>query len=483
MMAPPRSTSPALLLLLLLLLLGRSSSAATTTTTSSNCKNAAASCCCWCHPPQVQVQVQPTTPRTRRPAASKTAAAASLLVTRRRNVASSQQCAAVPAGAAAAAEQFLLKTKIDPTVIQASLRGSGELLSCAALGVIQAKRGVLSPTNVGALSQIVYNIFLPSLLMVNIAKTLSRESLSSLLPVPLCVWYQLTVGLLGSLVFLRTIGVKSDTELGREQRINMAFGNSGVLPLLFCSALFRNYPDPTVLPRAVAYISFFLMSWSPLFWTVGYGILTGGARAAGSKSTTTTLRERVSGAVGRIFSPPIMGCMAGVAIGLSSTLQNVLCATGAPLGPLWNAFVTLSAAYTPSGILVLAGSLANGPKVVGNHGQNQQQLLLKTKLAGVALSRWLFVPLATLAYLKVGLARGFVPNDPVLLFVLMLQASMPSAQNSVIILQVAGLRDAAGRIARSLLYIYLLAVFPVSILLTSYLGALGLVAAGGGGGG
>ncbi|CAM9928705.1 unnamed protein product [Phaeothamnion confervicola] len=54
------------------------------------------------------------------------------------------------------------------------------------------------------------------------------------------------------------------------------------------------------------------------------------------------------------------------------------------------------------------------------------------------------------------------------------QSCMPSAQNSVIILQVAGLRDAAGRMARTLFFVYILGILPVSMLLTAFLQVLSL---------
>ena len=44
----------------------------------------------------------------------------------------------------------------------------------------------------------------------------------------------------------------------------------GPLPLLFVDALFKSHPDPTLRPRAVALISFYLLAWSPLFWNYGY---------------------------------------------------------------------------------------------------------------------------------------------------------------------------------------------------------------------
>lgn len=46
--------------------------------------------------------------------------------------------------------------------------------------------------------------------------------------------------------------------------------SAGPLPLLFVDALFKSHPDPTLRPRAVALISFYLLAWSPLFWNYGY---------------------------------------------------------------------------------------------------------------------------------------------------------------------------------------------------------------------
>ena len=51
--------------------------------------------------------------------------------------------------------------------------------------------------------------------------------------------------------------------------IGTTFGNSGPLPLVFTDALFRSAPDTTLLPRSVAFISLYLLGWSPLFWVVG----------------------------------------------------------------------------------------------------------------------------------------------------------------------------------------------------------------------
>ncbi|CAN0250926.1 unnamed protein product, partial [Laminaria digitata] len=123
------------------------------------------------------------------------------------------------------------------------------------------------------LRQIVYGIFLPSLLMVNVAKTCVSQPVASLLPIPVFAALQIGVGMLVSTAAMRLLRIDPNTEAGRETRVCGAFQNSGILPLIFLNAMFRGSPE--LLTRGVAYVSFYLMGWSPTFWTVGNGILTG----------------------------------------------------------------------------------------------------------------------------------------------------------------------------------------------------------------
>ncbi|CAM9529384.1 unnamed protein product [Chrysoparadoxa australica] len=395
---------------------------------------------------------------------------------------------------------------VSPSVAVVSLKAMLELMVGYGVGMYSAKKGVLSPTNVAALSQIVYNIFLPSMLMVSIAKTAASNPMSTLLPIPLACWGQISAGFLAARLVNKALRIKPDSDAGREVSVNSGFGNSGILPILFATSLFRTHPDPTVLPRAIAYISFFLMAWSPTFWTLGYGLLTRKSETTASlpeekaastdadadrvavpseavrssietresKETRDTLMSHLvkcasSPAVMRVISPPVLGSISGFIIGTCRPLQWLLMEPSAPFGFAWHAFGVLAAAYTPSGVLVLAGSLANGPK--GNLLSRETGF----KLMAVALSRWLLLPALTALGLWGGLAAGLLPNDPVLHFVLMMCSVMPPAQNSVIILQVAGMREAAGRMAQTLCLAYSIGIIPVVVWLSVIMTALKLL--------
>ncbi|CAN0264660.1 unnamed protein product [Ascophyllum nodosum] len=314
--------------------------------------------------------------------------------------------------------------------------------------------------------------------MVNVAKTCVSQPMGSLLPIPVFAAVQVGVGIVATTLAMRVLKIDPNTEGGRATKVCGYFQNSAILPLIFINALFRGSPER--LTRGIAYVSFYLMGWSPVFWSVGKSVLTGHLDDAEKKEGNEDLTDagtpkqrsisakKLVANVRSIFSPPIVACLVGLVIGLSPPLRWLLMRPGAPLEPLWAAFTNLTVAYTPSGVLVLAGSLANCPP-----GDWFSEETRKTLLA-VGTARWLFLPAITSALLFGGVKYGLVPQDPMLLFVLLLQSAMPSAQNSVIILQVAGLQDAAGRCARTLCTIYLLSIIPLSILLTAFISALSL---------
>ncbi|PRW21016.1 auxin efflux carrier family [Chlorella sorokiniana] len=96
----------------------------------------------------------------------------------------------------------------------------------------------------------------------------------------------------------------------------------------------------------------------------------------------------------------------------------------------------------------------------------------------LALTRFLLVPLATMACLQALAAGGLLPpvlSDPVLLFVLLVEACMPSAQNLIILLQLSERTQAlAPAFARLLLKLYFWAILPCTLWVTAFATNLGL---------
>ena len=80
------------------------------------------------------------------------------------------------------------------------------------------------------------------------------------------------------------------------------------------------------------------------------------------------------------------------------------------------------------------------------------------------------MPITAFALLRIGLGAGLIPmGDRLLWFILLMQASMPSAQNTVVILQLDNRPEAAAAMARLISTMYISAVFPMAVLLSAIL--------------
>ena len=84
--------------------------------------------------------------------------------------------------------------------------------------------------------------------------------------------------------------------------------------------------------------------------------------------------------------------------------------------------------------------------------------------------RFVLMPAFALAMVEAGKRIGLLPSgDPLLIFVLLLQGCMPSAQNSVLILQLEKRPHAAASMARLISTVYVLSILPIGLLIRALL--------------
>ena len=127
----------------------------------------------------------------------------------------------------------------------------------------------------------------------------------------------------------------------------------------------------------------FLLGWSPLFWTLGYALLTGHAALSPATSATSATSataataalpvgaaraarlRQLRASLRRALSPPIAACLAGLVVGSAPPLRAALLPAAAPSAPslqswlpLFRCLEALGKAYSPAALLALAGSLA-----------------------------------------------------------------------------------------------------------------------------
>lgn len=268
--------------------------------------------------------------------------------------------------------------------------------------------------------------------------------------------------------------------------------------------------------------------WSPIFWSLGKAVLTGGDEA-GAEGAEPRWRQLAR----RVISPPIIGALSGLAVGLACPAW-ALESPRSPLRVVLQALRNLARAYPPAALLVLAGSLAGGAAPKGDAsagaaaaqpaasadgaagiapaGTAQRELGTPAMILGISAcaraaavhnakwrhrvgspahaeprlpsdaarasaGRFVLSPLIACGLVSVLRALRVIPAvsaDPVLTFMLLLNSAMPPAQNSVLILQVAGDQQGSTQMSRILFGMYALSAVPVALLLSVFLQRVGL---------
>lgn len=437
-----------------------------------------------------------------------------------------------------ALNSFATKSQVNA----ASSKAIQTLLSTCAVGFYASKVHILDKNALSTLSKIVFNIFQPCLLFVNVALTISKMRTSmntgaacsvSILLIASCV--QALIGyLIGAAVSWILYGFADQSDDKKQLIACSTFANIGNLPLVFVDSLFKSHPDTTLLPKSLAYISLYLMLGSPLFWVGCSSILRNennsndrsnvvvidsniqndavsvSSNIIYNKSSTQVHQyykyillwiksSKINELMKRVLVPPVMGSMCGLIVGSNFYLNKLFLQPNySILNPFYEGLRTLSAGCLPSVLLILAASLSstnNDPErplastiastnhldksnevsSVSGRGYKLPVLLIKRVLA-LCVTRYFFMPIFTLHILKFVCKHvPLIAADKVLVFILLLQSCMPSAQNTVTILQMNRQSDAAESMARTLLAVYMIGVPAMSYWLPKILTVSGIL--------
>ena len=364
---------------------------------------------------------------------------------------------------------------IDTLVALAALSATAKLLSTLGLGALAAKSSkvpnLLDGEACSCLSRLIYNVFQPAFLFCSVATTIATGGdnglpIRTLLLMPLAAAIQIVVGSAFSSVASGAAGLEGDER--RDARICMTFQNSGPLPLIFADALFSGSP---LLTEITACVSFYLLMWTPTYWSYGRNMLGTYKKSSGDAQESGGVVAELK----RFFSPPVMGAALGLIAGSVPLFRNSFMGKNGLLVPLFGAIKTLGTAYLPAALLVLAGSLVgskNKSKAAasGDDQEDGTRLKLRTILS-ILFARHILAPLGGMATIQLLGATGLLPAigsraRSVVTFAIMIEACMPPAQNTVVMLTLDGLTERAGRMAKALTVLYSLAIVPVTVLLS-----------------
>lgn len=353
-----------------------------------------------------------------------------------------------------------LPSVIDPKLAKAAVGATSKLLTTTLLGFLAAKRNVLDKTCIRALAKTVFNIFLPSILFCNVLSTMVSGAGSQLIALPLVALMFVGVGLLSGLVLCRILGL-TGVENQRLMLVCCGFNNSAALPLLFCNALFAYGSEQLV--AMTAGISFYLLVWTPLFWTgAGYLLSTIPSDDPNDKSNENR-SSMLSTILEKLRSPPLIASLAGVLFGCAPSWITAAFMNS----PVFAALRTLGTGYGPAAVLVLAGSLAGGSNSGGTAKKSHSMPLGRMTL-GICLTRYVLMPLFALLLVKIGV------GNKLCLLPILIESTMPPAQNGTVILQLEGKSELAQRLATVLAIVYLLGIPLIVVWLSLFLGIAGI---------
>ena len=396
----------------------------------------------------------------------------------------------------------LIKLKNDPIKIkafQAASEAMAELFTAGIIGNVCVKQQYLTASMVSTLSKTCFSILLPMFLCTSIMKTIhsngGKVTRSTIIVPIIAIGHCLIVHFVSKYILLPLFQMDTDTDEGRSTIVCCTFGNSGVIPLIFAEALFRG--DSNVLQEAYSFISLYLVGWSPLFWSFGRTSLLGSESKERSEETKSNSESSMLPiiidqftAMKSLFPPPVIGTLFGLTVSSIPSFQGLFmrsAATSKPLlGVVYNCFQNFGRAANPLALLVLTSSLALG--TARNSLTHTTQAVKETKaietlesekvevgrsllrrMSCVSIARFIISPLLMTLILRLTIGDAVkTKGNTMIWFVLILQSCMPSAQNSVLMLQVAEKTMEASKLAKFLFSIYTTSMIPI-VLIATYL--------------
>jgi len=284
------------------------------------------------------------------------------------------------------------------------------VLLMAVAGAALVRFKFLKDESLGVLSQCVFAIMLPCLLFSKVAEKIDLNVLLRYWLVPASAVLFVFSGLLFGYIAAKLL--RHPPHFFKAGVAASSFGNISFIPIPLIAAMTAIFPafssTPGSAAQGIAYISLYLMVYSPMLWSIGFRLL--------SAEDSTNGRIRFLD----IVNPPLIGMACGILVGTIPAMKWLFIGQGALLSPLFNAAETVGTAAIPCAIIVLGGKLAYGP--------THCALPLRS-IIGISLVKLVILPGFALGCVWSVMKYGIIPKDPLLAVILVVEAAVPQATN------------------------------------------------------
>lgn len=363
------------------------------------------------------------------------------------------------------------------------------------------------------LNNIVFYVFAPCLIAVNLAETITVETIISLWFMPVNIIFTYIIGSVFGWIVIRITGAPSKL---RGLIVGCcSAGNLGNLPIIIIPAICKEKASPfgdpeTCYTFGMAYATLSMAAGGVCTWlyvynvmqmylskensgveayvsineTNGFGLLSkphlGSCKEPllesvsinrnftnelavhhGSshvpiffkfKQTLKMLEEKVN--FKRLFAPSTIAVIIGFGVGLLPQIRNLVIGDTAPLRVIGDSTALLGAGTVPVLTLILGGNLVNCSK---------EPEIKMPVMIGIIVARYVLMPLSGVLIIKSAIHFGIINSDPLYVFVLLLQFTLPPAMNIGIICQLFG----QGVAECSLIMLWTYSIAPVLLTLWS----------------
>ncbi|CAG8762947.1 10844_t:CDS:2, partial [Cetraspora pellucida] len=331
-----------------------------------------------------------------------------------------------------------------------SVQSIAQVLLLCLTGYVVAKLGIITSSIQEGLSKLIIKILMPCFLFSRIAANIDYEMLLRLWPIPVFYFFfTATSGILG--VFGRKLFNLSISNT-KFMVTSIMFNNVASLSLGILKGMsdtsamqilrWGEGDDPSnSIKRGTSYILLSTLFGNLLRWSLGAfllkkelseEILSGETPLLGTEGIShqrrRSLFSRVVKAVRGTLNPPLCSAMLALVVGTVPFLKFIFFNERSPLATISKVMEYMGATYVPLTLITLGAHLNNLP-----HAKSQEILPI---IAYIMSCRFIIMPI--IGVVTILSTRTWYINDPMLLFVLMLFASGPTAINCMNLVQLTG---------------------------------------------
>ena len=283
-------------------------------------------------------------------------------------------------------------------------------------GIILARLKLIDSNSLQVLSRIIFHLLMPCMLFASFAQTIDLDKLKELWILPLTAFIYIVAGIALGAAAARILKIKPD----RKSMVaaSSGFANAMYLPIPLVAAICSIFPEfsgnPELKAVGMAYVSMFIIIFSPMMWTLGFNIL-------GEKPHSSIKFSD-------IITPPVCGIILGFIVANLPLAKNAFCSDNGFLHPVFTAGVSLGNAVVPCAMIVLGGSFAFSP--IAKH-------MDRKSVFAVILVKLILLPLLAILYIKFLIFSNIIPHgaiqDRLLALVMLIQAAVPPATTLIVI--------------------------------------------------